>query len=307
MYSKVNYSLIGSFVLIFMAAIVFFVLWLGDSKFKEDSKLYILRTTESVSGLSEDSGVKLKGVNIGTVSKIRVNVKNIEEVEIILSLKKDIPIKEDMRAVISMFGLTGLAYIEISGGTNSSKTLVSENGKMPIIKSGSSTYMDFKGKLDSLNERLSLFLENTEKVLSDENIKNFSALIKNANIATLKGITVEDKLILTLEETTTTIKEFRETFSKLSKNYNGLAVNLNKELPLLVENVSKTSTSIERVAANIETTFNRGDYNFQKILQPSVSSIRELSSQLSALTRELKRSPSDILYKSRKPMRGPGE
>lgn len=307
MYSKVNYSLIGSFILILVTAIVFFVLWLGDSKFKEDSKLYLLRTTESVSGLSKDSGVKLKGVNIGTVSDIRVNVKNIEEIEIILSLKKEIPIKEDMRAVISMFGLTGLAYIEILGGSNSSKTLVSENGKMPIIRSGISTVNDFKKKLNALDDRVGLFLDNMGSVLSDENIKNFSALIKNANSATVKATILEEKMTIALKESTTTIKEFRETFSKLSKNYNNLAMDLDNELPSLLENVNQTSTTIQKAATSIDSSISRGDYNFQKILQPSISSIKELSLELNALTRELKRSPSDILYKSRKLTRGPGE
>jgi len=129
MYSRVNYTLIGLFVVLFSLGILYFAFWLGGRGSEDSSKLYMLRMRESISGLSKDSGVKLKGVNIGTVKGIRVNPKNIEEVDILLSIDKNIPIKVDMRGVIKMFGLTGLSYVEIEGGSNSSQNIESKDGE----------------------------------------------------------------------------------------------------------------------------------------------------------------------------------
>jgi len=307
MYSRVNYTLIGLFVMIFTLGIVFFALWLDNNTFKDDTTAYILPMRQSISGLSKDSSVKLKGVDIGTVSDICINPNNIEEIEIVLNIKKSVPIKEDMRGVVKMFGLTGLSYVEIEGGSNEAKRLTAQGGAMPVIKSKGSFMSNIEKKVDDISEKLSKVLESSELVLSPKNIKNFSALLENSNQVAIKGVTVEDKIILSLDETTQTMREFVEQFTTLSTNYNRLAVNLDREMKPLIESFEKSAKSVEDVANSIEKTVNRGDYNLQKIMQPSMDDIRELTAQLRALTRELRASPSDILYKSRKPMKGPGE
>ncbi len=307
MYSKVNYTIIGIFVILFTAGMIFFAFWLGNTSFKQDHDLYLLRMKDSVSGLSKDSGVKLKGVDVGTVSEIRINPKNIEEVEIILKINQGIPIKEDMRGVISMFGLTGLSYVEIKGGTNSAKKLQSVNGEIPVLKAGSSFLGNLENKFEELSSKFVTILDKGEKLLSDENLKNFSALLDNTNHLVVKGADVEDKMISTLDDVEVTLQEFRVSFAKLSKDYDILAVDLHKDIKPSIEKFDRMTESIKSLVTQMEKTVNRGDYNMDKIMKPTVNDMRDLTEQLSALTRELRRSPSDILYKSRKPRRGPGE
>ncbi len=307
MYSKVNYTVIGVFVMIFTAGIVFFAFWLGNTGFKDDYNLYLLKTKESVSGLSKDSGVKLKGVDVGTVSGIRVNPQNIEEVEITLKIKKDIPIKEDMQGTISMFGLTGLSYVEIEGGTNAAKTLEDADGKIPVIKSGSSLLGRLEKNFDELSSKMVLILERGERLLSEENLKNFSALLENANKVAAKGTDVEDKMIATLDEAEGALKEFRVSFAQLSKNFDTLTYDLYAEIKPSILNFENMSKSVDKLAFEIRKTVNRGDYNMQKIMQPTINDLRELSEQVDALTRQLRESPNDLIFKSTKPRRGPGE
>ena len=134
MYSKVNYTIVGIFVLLFGAAMVWFAFWLAKYGLEEKFDTYRLEMKESVAGLSIDSNVKLHGVNIGKVDTIQINPKNIEMVEILVKIKQGIPIKEDMVAHTQMFGVTGLLSIEIEGGTNAAKTLVSTKKYIPLIK-----------------------------------------------------------------------------------------------------------------------------------------------------------------------------
>ncbi len=307
MYSKVSYTVIGLFVMLFTAGIIFFAFWLGNTGFKDDYDLYLLRTKESVSGLSKDSGVKLKGVDIGTVSAIEVNPQNIEEVEITLKIKQGIPIKEDMRGTISMFGLTGLSYVEIEGGTNGAKTLHSAEGDLPVIQSGSSFLGRLENSFEDLSEKLVVILERGEELLSDENLKNFSALLDNANKVAAKGTDVEEKMITTLDEAESALKEFKTSFSKLSKNFDALAVDLHKEMKPSLKKFDSMTKSIDELASEIRKTVNRGDYNMGKIMQPTINDLREVAEQIDALTRQLRESPSDLLYKSSRPRRGPGE
>ena len=307
MYSKVNYTLIGIFVMLLTAGTIFFAFWLGNSGFEEEYDLYLLRMNESVSGLSKDSDVKLKGVDIGTVSDIRVNPKNIEEVDITLKIKKGIPIKEDMRGTISMFGLTGLSYVEIEGGSNEAKTLQPSNEKMPVIKAGASVMGRLETNLGTLSDKLVAVLDRSERVLSDENLQNFSALLDHSRQIAAKGTGLEEKMISTLDEAEGALKEFRVSFAELSKHYDDLAIDLRKDIKPTVKKLDKMIASTEILVEKIFQTVNRGDYNMQKIMQPTMNDIRELSAQIDALTRQLRHSPSDILYKSATPRRGPGE
>ena len=307
MYSKVNYAIIGIFVVLFTLGIIFFAFWLGNTGFKDDFDLYLVRMKESVSGLSKDSGVKLKGVDIGTVSDIRINPKNIEEIEIILKIKKGIPIKEDMRGVISMYGLTGLSFVNIEGGSNRSKRLKSIDGEMPVIQAGISTLNNLEDKFEDLSDKLLSIMKRGEEVLSDENLKNFSALLDNANQVAVKGTAVEDKIIATLDEAESALKEFNESFEKLSQNFDSLAIDLHKEIKPSLKKFNSMTKSIDDLSAQIHKTVNRGDYNMQKIMQPTINDLREVAEQIDALTRQLRESPSDLLYKSGQPRRGPGE
>lgn len=307
MYSKVNYMLIGIFVLVFSIGIVLFAFWLGNSGFKEDYDLYVLRMRESVSGLSVDSGVKMKGVDVGSVSEIGINPNNIEEVDVVLKIRRDAPIKEDMYGVLRVYGLTGLSYIEIEGGTNNSKNLSAPKGEMPVIPSKPSLMVRLEDNVIVLSKKLVDVLDKAERLLSDQNMEHFSGILDNADKLTAKGIDVEHKVIETLGEANVTLSEFRVSFAKLSKDLDSLAVDLRQDAKPSLQNFNAMSKSIDQLAIKIEKTVNRGDYNMQKIMQPTINDIKDLSVQISELTTQLKRSPSDLLFKSDKPRRGPGE
>jgi len=113
MYSRVNYTIVGIFVLLFGAGLVGFTFWLAKYGIQNEYTLYKLYMKESVSGLSKDSTVRLHGVDVGRVSEIRIDPKDIERIEVILKLRSDVPIKEDMVAHTEMLGITGLLAIKI--------------------------------------------------------------------------------------------------------------------------------------------------------------------------------------------------
>jgi phospholipid/cholesterol/gamma-HCH transport system substrate-binding protein len=69
----------------------------------------------------------------------------------------------------------------------------------------------------------------------------------------------------------------------------------------------ETTQNFNRVTLKVERTLDRGDYNLKKIFEPMLIEIEILSDQIDALAKELKQSPSDIFFKSRKTRRGPGE
>ena len=296
MYSKVNYTIVGVFVLLFSIGVIWFAFWLAKFGLQYEYNSYKVEMKESVAGLSIDSNVKLRGVNVGRVSEIRINPKDIEKVEIILKIEKDIPIKEDMVASTQMLGVTGLLSIEILGGTNAAKTLLPTEEYMPLIKSKPSLLSKLTNNLGGMSEKLDTLLNQSEKLFSEHNIETLGHIFDNAE-------KVSSKANVTLDEFKTSISNINEKFTQMQKDFAGI-----KKVSIpTIDKLMQTSENFNRVILKVEKSLDRGDYNLKKILEPMLVDIQILSTQLNTMTKELKENPSDLLFKSRGLRKGPGE
>jgi phospholipid/cholesterol/gamma-HCH transport system substrate-binding protein len=212
-----------------------------------------------------------------------------------------------MQGVIKMYGLTGLSYVEIEGGTNGARRLEPSHDKLPVIKAGESLMFKLENNLEVLSDKLVTVLEKGEKLLSDDNLENFGKILANIDKIAAKGTDVEDKAIAAMNEAESALKEFRVSFKKLSTKFDLLAGDLHDGLVPSINRFKEMADSVESVAKTIEASVNRGDYNMQKIMKPTLIDIRSLSEQMDALTDQLRESPNDLIFKSTTPRKGPGE
>jgi len=303
MYSKVNYTIVGIFVVLFGAGLVAFTFWLAKYGIQNKYCLYKLQMKESISGLSKDSVVRLRGVDIGRVSKIRINPDNIEEIDIFLKIRTEVPIKKDMSAHTEMLGITGLLSIEIDGGTNASKLLKPVDDEIPVIPTSPSWFNKTKKGIGNLAEDLSLVLLRAEKLLSEENIQTFSAILENSEKATAK-------FAGTITEFNNTMKTYKKAAVKLNESVERVSKDFSlitkRSLPAL-ESLEEAATSFNRLTLEAEKSLNRGDYNIKEVFEPVLVDISILTEQLTDLSRELQNNPNGLLFKSRRKRRGPGE
>ena len=310
MYSKVNYTIVGLFVLLFGAAMVWFAFWLAKYGLDEDFDTYRLEMKESVAGLSLDANVKLHGVTVGTVSEIRINPQNIERVEILVKIKQGIPIKEDMVAHTQMFGVTGLLSIEIDGGTNSAKNLVPTEEYIPLIQTKPSLLSKLSNSLGGLSEKLETLLAQSEKLLSDHNVETLGNILDNTEKITAKGEALEDKVMVTLEEFRVSMDNINTKFTEATTDFKEMQKDFAeiKEATLpVIDTLRESGKNFNRVTLKVEKSIDRGDYNLKKIFEPMLVDIEILLNQLNTMSQSLENNPSDLLFKSRKSRRGPGE
>ncbi len=317
MYSRVNYTIVGIFVLVFGIGLMWFAFWLAKYGIHREFDTYKLNMSESISGLSQDSVVKLRGVDIGRVSEIRINPKNIEQIEVFLKIKRGVPIKEDMVAQTQMLGVTGLLSIEIDGGTNEAKTLKPETDYIPVIPAVPSWFTKTTKGIGSLAERITTLVNKGQKILSEKNIKTLGKVFDNSERFTAKAIEVEDKAIQSLEEIDATLREFRASIANINSKFidaTGDFKMMQKDFEeikkITIPTISKlmqTSKNFNRATLKFEKSIDRGDYNAKKIFEPMIVDIGILTDQFSDLAKEFEQSPNDIFLKSRKSRRGPGE
>jgi phospholipid/cholesterol/gamma-HCH transport system substrate-binding protein len=138
---KVHYVLVGTFVLVLGMLAVGMVLWLGKSDYRGVYDQYHAYMRQSVSGLSVNSTVKYHGVHVGRVKEIVLNPDNTEEVRLTLDILQGTPIKTDTVATLETQGLTGLATLNLEGGSREAPRLEIQNGQeYPVIQTKPSLF-----------------------------------------------------------------------------------------------------------------------------------------------------------------------
>ena len=321
MYSKANYTIVGMFVLLFGAGLIWFALWLGKYGAYREFDAYRIEMTESVSGLSKDSVVKFHGVDIGRVSEIRIKPENIEKIEIRVKIKRGVPIKENMVAHVQMMGLTGLMSIEIEGGTNDAKTLQPTEEYIPTIPTAPSWMSVTKKGIGNLSEKITQLVDQGQKLLTDKNIQMLEKIFDNIERITSHGEALELKAIDSIDEVNRTVVAFRKAMATLTEEFGVLSANITEELKRANSNLGNikeattpalkklmsTVKNFNRVTLRVERTIKRGDYNLKKIFEPVLVDLEIMGSQISDLMQQVERSPNDLLFKSRKTRKGPGE
>ena len=174
---KVNYSLVGAFVLVLGAMLVLGVLWLSAGLGgKQAMDRYQAVIQESVAGLNVDAPVKYLGVDVGKVSRIALDAQNSQQVRLHFLIERGTPVKRDSVAVLKTQGLTGIAYVELSGGSAAAPPLLpGKDGQPPTIA--------FKPSLSArLENVLGNVLGNIDRVSN-----NLNAVFDADNRAALKS------------------------------------------------------------------------------------------------------------------------
>ena len=189
METRASYLLVGTFVLILVAAGFVFILWIAQAQVTRDTQTYLTYFTTTVTGLQTGSIVRYRGVPVGEVTRIRIDPRNPEQIEVTLEVEATTPIKTDTVAVLESQGITGVAFIQLRGGTRSSPTLVAQPGeRYPVIKSEGSGFEKILTDFPKLLQNLNTLADSANAVLDEKNREAISVTLDNvAKISTALG------------------------------------------------------------------------------------------------------------------------
>ena len=293
MESRINYTVVGLFVVLLLAGLIVFVYWLGKYGYKREYDYYYVYMEESVSGLSSEASVKYRGVDVGIVEKMRLNPDNSEEVELLLRLRRGTPIKVDTRATLKSFGLTGLDFVELSGGRKDAPVLKSDDpATLPVIPSVPSSYARLDESLTILADKLALGLDKIDRLLSEQNLQN------------VDGILVE------LRALTSDVRIRLQGFQDLVDR----SVAMEKGVVQAFAKVESAALSVEKMAGSLEHDYADPDRNAVLLVRQNLESFHQLLYELEILvgdlqktTRSIEASPGDLFFKRSRVRPGPGE
>ncbi len=308
MEEKVNFAVVGVFVLGLGAALIAGVLWLSSGgAYRRAYDTYQTYMGESVSGLSRDAPVRYRGVEVGRVRRMALVPDHVEQVQLTLDIEHGTPVKQDTLAVLRVQGLTGIAYVELSGGSQGSAELEALPGEAyPVIRSGPSLMVRLDSSVSALLTNLNRTSESLTALLDQDNRREFKQTLADLSI-----------LSRTLAARSATIDSSLSNAARTLDN----SARLSGELPRLIERIEQSADRFDRMTSELARAGERanatlagaradmrqaGDEILPEIHQLAAE-LREVTGNLRRFSKQLEQNPSVLLYGRPAPRPGPGE
>ncbi|MEJ6001201.1 MlaD family protein [Paucibacter soli] len=298
----------GAFVLLLGGLLIAGLLWLAaGGAMRKHYALYAAIEDESVAGLNLNAPVKLNGVDVGMVREIRLDPANPQRVRLLFAIEIGTPIKQDTTAVLKTQGLTGIAYVELSGGTQASPVLLApEPGRYPQIRTKPSLSARLENVLTEVLAKLDRTSSNVDAILSDANRQAFSSSL--ADIASIthtlaaRGPSIDAGLAdaaRTLANSAHASTQFGPLMEQAGRS--AMAVEaMGQAATLASQQAGKT---VQAVGADLR----RFSAEALPELQSLMLELQRLSVSLQRLSAQTERNPSGLLLGRSPVPPGPGE
>jgi len=308
MENKVNLPLVGAFVLVLAAVLLAAVLWLASGgAFKTHYDRYLAIEDESVAGLNLNAPVKYNGVDVGKVLEISLDAGNPQRVNLLFAIERGTPIKEDTVAILKTQGLTGIAYVELSGGAAASPLLraVPPN-RYPVIQTRPSLAARLENVLTTVLAKLDDTSSGINAILSEGNRAAFSAALTDiasvARTVAARNAVIDRSIVnaaRTLDQSAQASARFDPVLERIGRS---------------ADAVEKMGDSVALTSASAGKTIDTVGADAQRISAQTLPELERLMGELSALSGSLRRlseqterDPRGLLF-GRKPVPlGPGE
>src|SRR5471032_1033013 len=287
---------VGLFVFIGLALLAVAVIQFskGASLFRGT---YALRLhAVNVGGLKERAGVLLAGVQVGSVSAIKLSDDG-KSVTILLSIYKDYKIYHDARFVIEQSGFLGDEYVSVIPTTN----------ELPFLTDGADvdcqepfnlqevarSAAGFIQRIDETAKKLDASVSDLQRVvLNDQTLTNFSVAVGNLRTFTEQAMGTIGDINALIATNGSQASMAVSNVVLLSQKLNGLAGSAGV---LLATNGAEFSIAVKNIESGTETLANlMADLQNGKGLAGTILQNQELSTNVQTIANNLSITTSNL-------------
>jgi phospholipid/cholesterol/gamma-HCH transport system substrate-binding protein len=283
METRAHYVAVGAFVLAVIVLGFIAVLSLGRVEFAQELKRYYIFFKGSVTGLSKGSIVQYNGITVGRVVDVRVDPDDLEKIQVTVEIDTNlVQIKNDARAFVDANLLSGVATIQIRGGTREAKDLEPEPGhRYPVIAAGSSVFQRVSETGPQLLDRLMVAVDNLNLLLNEQNRQAVSESLQNVRTITEAFVAPSKEVAELVTNANATILEMKALFGHIDQSYASKGG--------LKDEASQALNDFDKLARNLIDT-NR---QLQQVLQENRPGLHEFTqatlTQVSNLVSDMQR------------------
>lgn len=267
METRANHLLIGAVVLVALAGFFGFAIWLAKIELDREFDSYETFFTGSVTGLAVGGDVRFNGIPVGTVETLEIDPTNPRRVRALLTVQRGTPIRTDTLASLEFQGITGVVYVQLTGGSASAPMLMeaAAEGQPPTIASRRSSIQElFEGAPELIASALKL-MESLNRFAGVENQRNVEALLANA--AAISGRVAErgdeiERVLVNADRMASDLQKAVADLAKLAARMNQVADGADATLSVArgalgavdqtVDEIGRTAKAVDRLATEFE-------------------------------------------------------
>jgi len=238
--TRAHYVLIGSFMLGGIILALLFTLWLGSVEREFDE--YDVVFDESVSGLQVGAAVQFNGIVVGEVSDLRLAPNDPSRVIARIRLDDGTPVKVNTRAQLDLVGVTGLALIQLVGGTADAPLIKDvSRRRVPIIEG------EAAGIAAAIASAGDIF-QNVSSILNQDNAATIGRILDDIEALTDVLADNEGEIQQIVENVAVTTAVVRRNAEKLDQTVDGINSIVASTGTLVEEDIAGTLREIESAA-----------------------------------------------------------
>jgi phospholipid/cholesterol/gamma-HCH transport system substrate-binding protein len=300
METRSNHVLVGTVVLILLAMLALFTVWLarlGGATEKE----YDIFFRQSVDGLAKGSAVSYSGVPSGQVKTIALWKPDPQFVRVRISVDQDVPILEGTTATVQG-SFTGTSTVQLDGARKGARPLACpENNAesqcpfgVPVIPTRAGGLGAILSSAPQLLERLSTLTERLTGLLSDRNQASIAGILANTNRLTDALADRGPEIAATLAQTRIAIEQAGNAAEQIGQLAGTTNTLIDSDVRPAMQNLNKAIAAAEQSATALNGAISDarpGLQAFSKQTVPEVGQLvhdlREMAAALSSVAQKV--------------------
>ena len=293
METRSNHVLVGTVVLILLAMLALFTVWiarLGGTSEKE----YDIFFKQSVDGLARGSQVTFSGVPSGQVKEIALWPQDPQYVRVRISVNDDTPVLQGTTAAV-IGSFTGTSTVSLDGARKGAAPIACPEQDpdrlcpygVPVIPTKQGGIGAILNSAPQLLERLSTLTERLTGLLTDRNQASIAGILENTNRLTDALADRGPEIAATLAQTRVAIEQAgnaAQSIGELAATTNGV---LAEDVKPAMANLNKAIASAQQSADTLNSAIGDARPGLQAFSKQTVPEVGQLVRDLRTLTTSL--------------------
>ena len=287
METRSNHVLVGTVVLVLLAGLLVFTVWLAGLSNKA-AKCFDIYFSQGVGGLNKGSSVNFQGVPVGQIEKISLLPDRPEFVWVRIIVDAETPILQGTTAQIKGVGFTGVSEIALEGAVKGARPLTQVGPQgCPVIPASSGGLGALLNSAPELIDRIQRLTERLTELLSDKNQNSISDILENVDKTTRVLAERAPDLADAIGDARIAARQAGVAAARWGEVANSTNELIKKQGEPAAEDLRRSIASVQKAADNLDAMIadaRPGIQNFSKSTLPEanrlVHDLRDLSDSL---------------------------
>jgi phospholipid/cholesterol/gamma-HCH transport system substrate-binding protein len=258
METRANFILIGAFTLAGLLGTLGFFIWLARVEIDRQYDVYGI-LFDDVTGLDASGDVLFNGIPVGTVLGLRIHDPDPSKAFVTVEIDAATPVRENTVAQLQSQGVTGVAYISLTGGTPGAPPLTApEDGGLPIIPSRRSTVQTLVEDAPDLLAETTRLLEQFQALTGPENQAYVASILRNLDASSQRL----DQALSDFSEVSGTVRDATVQITRFTDRLDAIGADVGETLgtaDAMLSSAREAFDAAETLLTSAGTTIGNAD------------------------------------------------